>query len=257
MRIAVAGGTGTVGKYVVLAGQQSGHDMVVLSRQHGVDIQSGKGLAPALEGCAVIVDAANLVSPLASKSAKFFTEGTAHLHEAGTAAGVSHLVTLSIVGIDLVPGYGYYKAKLKHEAAALAGPLPATIVRATQFHEFPAQILSVTRRGPIAFMPRMRSQPISARTLGHVLVEIALGPPNAERIEVGGPEALDMVDMARLVLKRSGKRSSVIPLRVPGKPGRAMRSGALLPGEGGRLEGPTFAEWLEGDDVLAFHPLRP
>ena len=57
------------------------------------------------------------------------------------SAGVDLLSgALSIVGLDLVPSYGYYTAKLEHEAA----PLPVSMMRATQLHEFPAQILART-----------------------------------------------------------------------------------------------------------------
>jgi hypothetical protein len=81
---------------------------------------------------------------------------TRRLHTVGAARGVARLVTLSIVGIDRVPGYGYYQAKLAQEEAAFTGRLLATAVRATQFHEFPAQVLGRIRFGPLAMMPVMR-----------------------------------------------------------------------------------------------------
>jgi len=166
MRIAVAGGTGTVGRYVVQAAEQSGHHVVVLSRRAGIDLQNGEGLAAALEGIEVVVDATNAGTTNQAKATAFFCEVSRRLQTVATAQGVTRLVTLSIVGADRVPGFGYYQAKLAHEAAALEGPLPATIVRATQFHEFPAQIFGRTRMGPVAMVPRMRVQPIAARTVG-------------------------------------------------------------------------------------------
>ena len=41
MRIAVAGGKGTVGKYVVGSACQAGHEVVVISRSAGVDALDG------------------------------------------------------------------------------------------------------------------------------------------------------------------------------------------------------------------------
>jgi len=187
MRIAVAGGTGTVGRYVVQAAEQSGHHVVVLSRRAGIDLQNGEGLAAALEGIEVVVDATNAGTTNQAKATAFFCEVSRRLQTVATAQGVTRLVTLSIVGADRVPGFGYYQAKLAHEAAALEGPLPATIVRATQFHEFPAQILGRTRMGPMAMVPRMRVQPIAARTVGEVLLEVAAGLPGQEMVEVAGP----------------------------------------------------------------------
>ena len=134
MRIAVAGGTGVVGKFVVQAAAAAGHDVVSLSRRTGVDVRRGDGLPDALRGVEVIVDTTNAGTTNRDKATAFFTEVTRNLQTAGAGEGVGLLVVLSIVGLERVPGYGYYEAKLAHEKAALAGPLPTTIVRATQFH---------------------------------------------------------------------------------------------------------------------------
>ncbi|HEX3460332.1 MAG TPA: NAD(P)H-binding protein [Acidimicrobiales bacterium] len=251
MRIAVAGGTGTVGKYVVLAAERAGHQVAVLSRRTGVDVQTGDGLKAALEGADVVVDAINAESTNRSKASAILEATTRRLQVVGAAQGVARLVTLSIVGIDRVPGFGYYQAKLAQEAAALDGPLPVTILRATQFHEFPAQVLGRMHVGPLALVPHMRVQPIAARTVGEILIEVATAPPGETIVEVAGPEPADLVDLARAVVVRRGQRTAVVPVPVPGQGGKAMRSGALLPTPGVRLAGPRFAEWLAGEDLAA------
>jgi uncharacterized protein YbjT (DUF2867 family) len=251
MRIAVAGGTGTVGKYVVLAAEQAGHQVSVLSRRAGVDVRTGDGLDAALEGVDVVVDATNPSTTNGQKATAFFTEVSRRLQAVGAAQKVSRLVTVSIVGIDRVPRFGYYRAKLAQEAAALDGQVPVTIVRATQFHEFPAQILARAHLGPLGMMPRMRVQSIAARTVGEVVVEAATTPPPGTTIEIAGPEPADLVDLARAVVSRRHRRMAVLPVRVPGQAGQAMRTGALLPGAGVRLAGPRFDEWLAGEDLAA------
>jgi uncharacterized protein YbjT (DUF2867 family) len=251
MRIAVAGGTGTVGKYVALAAEHAGHQVAVLSRRVGVDVRTGDGMDAALVGIDVVVDATNPATTNGPKATAFFTEVSRRLQHAGAAQGVARLVTVSIVGIDRVPGFGYYQAKLAQEAAALDGPLPVTIVRATQFHEFPAQILARAHVGRLAVMPRMRVQSIAARTVGEVVVEVATSPPGEMTVEIAGPEPADLVDLARAIGSRPDHRMAVLPLRVPGRAGRAMRTGALLPGPDVRLAGPGFAEWLTGEDLAA------
>jgi uncharacterized protein YbjT (DUF2867 family) len=251
MRFAVAGGTGTVGKYVVLAAEQAGHQVAVLSRRVGVDVRAGDGLDAALEGIDVVVDATNPSVTNGRKATAFFTEVSHRLQSVGAAHGVSRLVTVSIVGIDRVPGFGYYQAKLAQEAVALGGQVPVTIVRATQFHEFPAQILARAHLGPLGVMPRMRVQSIAARTVGEVVVEAATAPPSETTIEIAGPEPADLVDLARAVVARRHRRMAVLPVRVPGRAGQAMRTGALLPGSGVRLVGPRFDEWLTGEDLAA------
>ena len=252
MRIAVAGGTGVSGRQAVVAAEAAGHQVVTISRSAGVDARTGAGLAGALEGVEVIIDATNPPTIRRGAATAFFTQVTGRLQSVGAAAGVSRLVTLSIVGLERASGYGYYRAKLAHEAAALAGPLPATIVRATQFHEFPAQILARLAVGPLAAVPVMRIQPVAARSVGEVLVEVATGGSTAgAAVEIAGPEPEDLVDLARAIAHRRGTRTTVIPLPVPGSAGTAMRSGGLLPLPGVRLVGPTFDEWLAGADLSA------
>ena len=43
----------------------------------------------------------------------------------------------------------------------------------------------------------------------------------------------------------------MVPLPIPGRAGRAMRTGGQLPRSGVRLVGPTFDEWLAGTDLPA------
>jgi uncharacterized protein YbjT (DUF2867 family) len=242
MRIAVAGGTGVVGRYVVAAAVAAGHDAVVLARSNGVDTRTGQGLAPALEGAEVIVDATNAGSIVEIPATEFFNASVANLQRIGAEQGARHLVVLSIVGIDRVPA-GYYAAKLAHERAALGGPLPATILRATQFHEFAAQMIAWNRQGSVADIPNFHIQPVAARTVGEILVEVATGPPRSRMPDLGGPEEGELVTFARRLVDRLGLAVEVRALepRVP--------SGALIPAGDARIEGPTFEQWLGSDDA--------
>src|SRR5438270_9458562 len=112
MRIAIAGGTGVVGSYAADAAEDAGHDVVVLTRHSGVDVMTGEGLTAALDGVDVIVDTLNLFSLKGSVAKAFFATTARNLQEAGNRAGVRHIVTLSIVGMEGIPGYPYYAAKL-------------------------------------------------------------------------------------------------------------------------------------------------
>ncbi|HTV10822.1 MAG TPA: hypothetical protein VME20_03085 [Acidimicrobiales bacterium] len=249
MRVAVAGGTGTAGSYALMSAKANGHETVPISRATGVDLVTGSGLEAALEGVDVIIDAAGLRTWDRRKAEAFFTTSARRLQEVGSQKGARMLVLLSIVGIDRAP-LGYYKAKLAHEAATLEGPLPVAIVRATQFYELAAQVLSRTRFGPVALMPRMRSQPVAARTVGEVLVEVATATREAGHVELAGPEQHYMPDVAQYVMRRSGKRTVVFPFSIRGEAGRALQGGALLPGPAARIAGPTLDDWLESEDSL-------
>lgn len=242
MKIAVAGGTGLTGGYAVEALRAAGHEPVVLSRAAGVDVRSGDGLADALHGVDAVIDA--LSTNDRNDARAFHVDTTRALQQAGAAAGARHLVTLSIVGIDRVSAFPYYAAKLAQEQAAKEGPLPVSIVRAAQFHEFAAQVISWMRKGPIALVPRMTVQTIAARSVGAVLAEVAAGEPLDAILDIAGPEVTTLPARARAVLKARHRRLLVLPVPVPGQAGKQMRAGGQLPPAGARIEGPRFRDWL-------------
>lgn len=240
-----------MGRHIVEACRRAGHDVNTLSRRTGVDLTTAEGLDSALEAVEVIVDASNSRSQSGAKATAFFTAATANLQRVGQARGVKRLVTISIVNIDRFSGTGYYKAKLAQETAALAGPVPATILRATQFHEFPLQVMGRLRIGRLALVPSMRVQTVAARAVGDTAAELIADPPGRTRIDVAGPEVGELIDLAPAAAARLGHGTRVIGVPVPGRIGTAMRSGALTASSEARIVGPTFEAWLAGDDAFA------
>jgi uncharacterized protein YbjT (DUF2867 family) len=239
MRIAVAGGTGVVGRHVVEVARERGYDVVVLSRSQGVDLTTGDGLVERLDGVDAVIDTSNQVSQKRAAAEAFFGGVSRTLLGAEVGAGVRHHVALSIVGVDDVDT-GYYAGKRLQERVLAEGPVPWTVLRATQFHEFAEQALHFVRVGPFSLVPRMLSQPVAAREVGEALVDLAEGDPVGRAPELAGPERLQMVDLARKVAQ--GRR--VVPVRVPGAAGKAMRTGALVPKGGGPRGTITFDAWL-------------
>ncbi|MGW5699501.1 SDR family oxidoreductase, partial [Streptomyces asiaticus] len=143
MKFAVIGGTGLIGSQVVKNLKAAGHEAVPHSPSTGVDIISGKGLDEALAGADTVVNLAN--SPTFDEaSLAFFQTSMDNLLAASQKAGVGHFVILSIVGVDQVPELDYYRAKALQEELLTAGPIPYSIVRATQFMEFMDATLSWT-----------------------------------------------------------------------------------------------------------------
>lgn len=247
MHLAVAGATGTVGAHAVEAAQRRGHDVVCLSRSHGTDLFTGDGLADALTGVDVIVDVAQAPSLEEGQAADFFRTVAANLHHVGAQAGVQHLVTLSIVGIDQSE-FGYYKAKKAHEQAAADGTVPSTIQRATQFHEFPAQMLAMSRSGDTASVPDVRVRTIAARTLADILVDVAEQRPGGRASDLAGPQEANLVDLARAFVAKRGQDLKVV---ADTETMASVPDGGLLPGPGARIEGPTFEQWLDSDAAAA------
>jgi uncharacterized protein YbjT (DUF2867 family) len=105
----------------------------------------------------------------------------------------------------------------------------------------------LTRGGPFAIVPRMTTQPIAAREVADALVALALGEPVGRAPDIAGPERREMSDLVRALAHARGEHRLMVPIRLPGAVGRAMRGGGLLPtGEGPRGT-QTFEEWLATD----------
>ncbi|WP_037914870.1 SDR family oxidoreductase [Actinacidiphila yeochonensis] len=242
MRVAVAGGTGLAGRHVAAALRDLGHDPVVLARSAGVDLLTGAGLDAALESVAAVVDVSNTTAVTRRAAVGFFDTAGRMLLDAERRAGVAHHVVLSIVGVDRV-GLGYYRGKLRQERLAAAGPVPCTVLRATQFHEFPRQLLDRTP-GPVAAVPKARVQPVAVREVGAALAELAVGPPLGVAPELAGPREEYLPDMVRGVARARGERRLVLPVPLPGAAGRAVAEGALLPSGRAARARQAFDEWL-------------
>ncbi|MGH3547477.1 MAG: SDR family oxidoreductase [Pseudonocardiaceae bacterium] len=242
MRIAVAGGTGVVGRHVVASLATDGHEPVVLARSRGVNVVTGQGLDAALTGVQAVVDVSGLTTTRRRPSVAFFAASTRQLLAAGQRAGVAHYVALSIVAVDRVD-YGYFEGQRRQEDLALAGQLPASVLRATQVHEFAGQILAATP-GPLAPVPRMLIQPVVAREVATRLADLATGSAVGLAPEFAGSEEHQLVDLTRRLVRSRGQRRWVIPIRMPGAVGRDMATGGLLPQTAGPRGTETFDHWL-------------
>jgi len=245
-RIAVAGATGRVGRHVVDVLRGGGHDVVAISRSNGVDVITGDGLAAALKGVEIVIDVTTGPSPEQEAATEFFTTATRNLQEAGEKAGVQRLVVVSIIGTDRATA-GYGAAKLAHERAALAGPIPARILRAAQFHEFVEVLMGWGRRGDVVYLPKMRTQIVAARTVAEALAALALSDePEGERpAEIAGPREEYLPDLAALLAAKRHDPVKIEAVSNPADPDDALNTnGGLLPGPHATLAGPLFADWL-------------
>ena len=243
MRIAVAGGTGVVGRHAVEAVLDAGHEPVVLSRSAGVDVTTGAGLDAALQGVDAVIDASNVETTGAKASTRFFETATRTLLAAEERAGVGHHVALSIVGAAHAPA-AYYAGKAAQERVLQARDGGWTVLRATQFHEFAAQVLDRAHLGSWHAVPAMRSQPIAAAEVGAALVRAAEAGPGGILPDLAGPQEEVMADLARRWLAATGSKDHVLEIPLPGAWGRSMRDGTLLPGPDATLGTQTFAQWL-------------
>jgi uncharacterized protein YbjT (DUF2867 family) len=243
MRVAVAGASGRIGHFTVAALERGGHEAVAISRSAGVDAYTGDGLDAALARVDAVVDCTNTAAGDEAAVVDFFTTCARNLLSAGERAAIRHYVLLSIVGVDRVETNAHYAGKRAQEKAVADGPLPWTIVRATQFHDFAAMIVEWTLQDGAATIAPLLVQPIAPADVGDVLAEVAVNEPANDRVEIAGPETQDLVDMARRTLAARGEQVKLVPT-WRGPLDVSMAGEVALPGPDARLCGTTFDDWL-------------
>src|SRR6478752_2243911 len=219
MKIAVAGATGLIGSQLTALARTEGHDVVEIARETGFDLLAPVGLEDALAGVEAVVDVT--ACPL-DQAGTFFPAVARNVGAAATAAGVRRSVVLSIVGVDRAPDYDYYVAKLAQEQAYRETAPGVVVLRATQFLDFAAQMLEWNTQDGVAQM-----------------LDVATGAVEGD-VELAGPKQENLVDQVRRLVEQSGQDVRVEPVAAP----ESLTNGAMLPGDGALLRGPSFEDWL-------------
>ncbi|MFE4693903.1 SDR family oxidoreductase [Streptomyces sp. NPDC056749] len=242
MKFAVIGGTGLIGSKVVERLRADGHDAVPCSKSTGVDVISGKGVEEAVAGADVIVDLTN--SPTFDEAApEFFRRSMGNLLDAGRKAGVGHFVVLSIVGVDQVPELDYYRAKALQEELLAAGPIPYSVVRATQFMEFVDAIMSWSSDGDTVRLPGTPIQPIAAQEVADAVAEAAMGTPLGGVHNIAGPEVFPLDELGRITLAARSDGRTVVTDDTAGM-FSVVRGDVLTNTNDASLAPTRYADWL-------------
>ncbi|MEW1639680.1 SDR family oxidoreductase [Streptomyces sp. NPDC093801] len=241
MKCAVIGGTGLIGSQVVTNLNAAGHKAVPHSQSTGIDVISGRGLDEAVAGADTIVNLTN--SPTFDEaSLTFFQTSMDNLLAAGQKGGVRHFVILSIVGADQVPELDYYRAKVLQEDILKSGPIPFSIVRATQFMEFIDAILSWTADNGTVRLPATPIQPIASKDVAACVAEVAAGSPLGGTRSIAGPEVFSLDELGRLTLSHKGDGRTVVTDPTAGM--FAVVKGDVLTDEDAHLAPTRYADWL-------------
>jgi uncharacterized protein YbjT (DUF2867 family) len=245
MKIVVNGGTGRIGSNVVSKLRDRGHEVVPASPRLGINSITGEGLADAMQGAEVVVDLSNSPSFEDAAVLEFFTTSTRNLLAAEAAAGVGHHVALSIVGIDRSPDNGYFKAKIAQEKLIEAGPIPYSIVRATQFMEFVDGIADSATVGNEVHMAPVAFQPIAAEDVAAAVAETAMGAPLNGRREIAGPDRLRFDEVIRRRLESRGDPRQVVIDPDAEYFGSVPGEDSLVPLNGAQLGAIHYEDWLK------------
>ena len=244
MKIVVIGGSGLIGSKLVRRFRSSGHEAIAASPSSGVDTVSGQGLAEALDGAHVVVDVANAPSFEDQAVLAFFDISGRNLLAAERAAGVGHHLALSIVGAERCPNSGYLCAKLVQEGLIKKSGIPYTIVRSTQFFEFVQGIIDAGTAAGVARLSPALLQPIAAEDAAAALADLAVAQPLNAVVEVAGPNAIPLDELARKFLAVRGDERPVIADVRARYFGTELDDRSLTPRENARI-GPTTADqWL-------------
>ncbi|MGW3989545.1 SDR family oxidoreductase [Streptomyces sp. NPDC004830] len=243
MKIVVVGGTGLIGSQVVTLLREAGHEAVPAAPSTGVDTLTGEGLAEVLEGADVVVDVSNSPSFDTEPALDFFTRSARTLFAAEKEAGVRHHVALSIVGVDQVPGYGYYEAKVAQENAVRDSGVPYSLVRATQFFEFVAPVMDMSTQGTEVRLPSTRLRPIASADVAAVVAEAAQGEPSHGIRNIAGPEVLGLDRLGELTLAAEPDGRTVVTDEEAGL--FAGMPDVLTGDDSAHLAATRFEEWLK------------
>ena len=245
MKIVVIGGTGLIGSKLVEKLRQDGHEPLAAAPETGVDLITGEGLAEALDRAQVVVDVANAPAWDDAAVLDFFQTSSRNLLAAETAAGVGHHVTLSVVGADrLAVQSGYMRAKIAQEELVKAGPIPYTIVRATQFFEFIGRIAESGADGDTIRLSPALVQPEAADDVVSTLADVAVGAPLNDTVELAGPEAFHLDELARRVLSAQDDPRPVTADVHARYFGAELDDRSLTPGDDARIAPTRFEDWL-------------
>ena len=245
----ITGGTGLLGKKLSHLLDEKAIPHHVASRTNNlglsnwvpIDLENGSGIEAAVRGKKTVF---HLASATQKPSATVDVDGTVRLLEAAHKAGVSHILLISIVGIDKVP-IEYYKIKWMTEKAVAAGSVPFTILRSTQFHDFGDFMLSKVLKYPVGLLPKYANfQPIEISAVANHLFELSTALPKNQIINIGGPQVWPLSDLVATWLKARKQQKLLINLPPFNRPLRALRDGALTCKETSLLS-IGWTEWLD------------
>lgn len=245
MKIVVVGATGLIGGKTADRLRKKGHDVVPASRSSGVNTITGEGLKSVMQNADVVLDVSNSPSFEDKAVMEFFETSTCNLLAAEATAGVKHHVSLGVVGTERLQASGYFRAKLVQEKLIKAGPIPYTIVHATQFFEFLGAIAEGATVGNAAHLSTAYMQPIAADDVADVMAATCTAAPIHGTVEIAGPERLRQSEIVGKYLKATNDGRQIVASEDALYYGVKLNDQSLVPGVDGKRTPTSFEQWLK------------
>lgn len=248
--VTVFGGDGFIGRYVCEFLMKAGVRVRVASRdprnsyfiqplgqvgQFGfvaADIRDADAVHRAMKGATVAV---NLCGVFGSQMWGVHVEGARHIAQAASDEGAKALVHISAIGADPKSASNYGRTKGEGEAAVRKAFKKATIVRPSLV--FGPEDNLTNRFAGMARLPFLpviaaerRFQPVYVRDLARAIAKAALDPVRhgGKTYEIGGPQALSMVELHKAILAITGQTPEIIAM--PDLFGNLLSYLGFLPG---------------------------
>ena len=245
MKIVIIGGSGLIGSKLTNVLRTSGIEVLAASPSSGVNTVTGEGLAEALKGASVVIDVSNSPSFKDAVALKFFETSTRNLLIYEASAGVRHHVALSVVGIERLPEYGYFRAKIVQEKLIKGSPIPYSIIRATQFFEFIGAVADEATTGNTARLSSALIQPIAADDVASLVAAIAVDTPLHGTVEIAGPDQFHLDDLVRRDLAARHDSREVISDPHALYFGGELSERTLVPNADARLGEVRYEDWFD------------
>lgn len=244
MKIAVAGGTGFLGRYISQTLVSRGHEVTVLTRDPSktgsiprlqgttsvrVDVTEPSSLFGRLTGIEGVVMAVQLPNYPVEQPRKGLTfdafdrRGTDHLLQEAVNAGVQRFAYMSGAGADPQSDKTWYRAKGLAEKAIERSEVSHFILRPSWAYGPEDKALNkfaaIARVSPIVPKPGVKPQHIQPVFVEDIALAIGRAFEMDEAwdktFEIGGPEVLTMDAVIRTLLEVMGKKRLVIPVPAP------------------------------------------
>lgn len=206
------------------------------------DVAEGIGLAAALDGVDVVVDA---LEGQHGRALRTYPLAGRRLLDAAKGSSVVHAVSLSIAACDQI-SLRLYRSKVAKERVYADHPLPTTVVRCAQFHDLLDRVFaSGARFAVIPVLRGARLQPMDVRDVARALVDSAEAAPGASHLwTASGPEVQSMRALAEQWRRAAGVGRRVVEFPVPGRDGRALAEGRNVVPETA-FGTVAFGDWLD------------
>jgi NADH dehydrogenase len=208
-----------------------GHPLAGAVRVAPLDLDDEAGLVRALDGTEVLYNTFWIRFPRGGSTFEWAVAASARLFRAAAAAGVERIVHISVTRPSLASPYAYFRAKAAVDELALAGPVPATVVRPSLVFGGRQEILVnniawFLRRAPAFAVPRRtcRVQPVHVDDVARIAIEESA--PGV--VDAVGPETFTYRGLVEQIGRAVGARTRIVPLPERAVAALARAAGAAL-----------------------------